>query len=273
MENTRHTTRSKDGTEIVYDLSGEGPALILVDGAFGSRSFGPMPKLAERLSRRFSVVNFDRRGRGESGERSSYGVAREIEDIDALVEASGGSACLYGFSSGGILAFRAAGRLLAKIRRLALYEPPLAAPDGRSPLPNDYRPGIERLIAAGRREEAVELFFSKAVGMPEGELEAMRATLAWPKYVGAAHTLLYDLALQEDSGPGRPLPPAFTAPIISAQMPLLMLHGDRSPAWLGRATEAIAHAIPGSHLRILAGQTHDVRPGTLAPVLTEFFAS
>src|SRR5437879_4691813 len=120
-----NTVTSRDGTRIAYDKRGSGPALILVDGAFCYRAFGPMPKLAELLSDRFTVYNYDRRGRGDSSDTKPYAVAREVEDLAALFEAAGGSAFLYGISSGAALALRAAGNGLA-VRKLAVYEPPFA---------------------------------------------------------------------------------------------------------------------------------------------------
>src|SRR5215216_1351199 len=113
---------SKDGTQIAYDKRGEGPAVILVDGALCHRAFGPMPRLSELLSSQFTVINYDRRGRGDSSDTQPYALEREIEDIDALIDAVGGSASLYGISSGGALAMEAAIKLKEKVRKLAIYE-------------------------------------------------------------------------------------------------------------------------------------------------------
>jgi pimeloyl-ACP methyl ester carboxylesterase len=91
---------SKDGTPIAFERSGSGPALILVDGALCYRAFGPAPQLAALLAQHFTVFTYDRRGRGESGDTAPYAVEREVEDIEALVREAGGSAYVYGISSG-----------------------------------------------------------------------------------------------------------------------------------------------------------------------------
>lgn len=266
-------TVSEDGTPIVYDRTGSGPPLILVDGAFGSRGFGPMPKLAAALAKRFTVVNYDRRGRGQSGDTPPYAPAREIEDLRALIDVVGGETYLYGFSSGAILAFRAAARLGSIVRRLALYEPPLAAPDGRSPLPSDYRERLIQMVASGRREEAVKLFLREAVGMTPSALAAMQKSSAWSGLETAAASLPYDIAVQVEAGSGKPLPAEFIDPIVRAGTQILVITGDRSPEWLGRAARAIADALPKTRFLTLANQTHDVKAESLAPALLEFFAS
>lgn len=268
-----HITTSKDGTAIAYDRVGAGPPLILVDGAFGSRAFGPMPAVASRLAASFSVITFDRRGRGESGGPLPTAVEREIEDLDAVIEAVGGTASLYGFSSGAILAFRAAGRLPDKIAKLALYEPPLAAPDGASPLPETYQEPLARLVADRRYSDAVELFLTQAVGMAGAQVKAMQKSSVWPRLEAAAFSLPADIALQADTGSGKPLRRELTDPIVEAGIPTLLLRGDSSPAWLGRGAAAVAGAIAGAELRTLADQIHDVKADAIAPVLAEFFSA
>jgi pimeloyl-ACP methyl ester carboxylesterase len=124
METITSTVTSKDGTKIAYDKMGHGPAVILVAGALCSRSFWSGPELAKLLAHGFTVYNYDRRGRGESDDTKPYAVAREIEDIEALIDEAGGSASLYGHSSGAALALEAAIRLVKKVKKLALYEAP-----------------------------------------------------------------------------------------------------------------------------------------------------
>ena len=114
--------RSRDGTTIAFDKEGEGRALIFVDGALSTRS--GKADLASLLSPHFTVYRYDRRGRGDSGDTKPYAVEREIEDIDATIEKAGGSASLYGHSSGGCLALDAAVKLGGKIKKLAMYEAP-----------------------------------------------------------------------------------------------------------------------------------------------------
>ena len=160
---------SKDGTKIALDRSGEGPPIILVGGAMNTRSFGPNGSLAPLLAERFTVINYDRRGRGDSGDTQPWAVEREIEDIDALIEAAGGSAFVYGISSGAALALEAASRGLA-IEKLALYEAPFIVDDSRSPLADDYLARLEGLVASGRRSDAIRLFMREGVGLPRYSL-------------------------------------------------------------------------------------------------------
>ena len=156
---------SKDGTEIAYDISGQGPALVLVDGALCYQSFGPMPELAKLLSPNFTVTTYDRRGRGGSGDTKPYALEREVEDIEALLDAAGGSAFVFGTSSGACLALEAAIRLGKKVRKLAMYEPPYQSGNGAVAAWKDYRKQLNEFLATGRRGEAVVLFM-QFVGTP-----------------------------------------------------------------------------------------------------------
>src|SRR2546423_9513393 len=118
------TVSAADGTKIAYDQRGGGPALILIDGAMNSRSSGPKPELATLLSRHFTVYSYDRRGRGDSGDTLPYAVDREVEDIEALIGDAGGTAYLFGHSSGACLALEATVKLGSKVTGLAMYDPP-----------------------------------------------------------------------------------------------------------------------------------------------------
>src|SRR5512136_3089047 len=143
---------SKDGTPIAFGKTGHGPAIILVSGALGDRSAAA--PLTPLLSPHFTVLAYDRRGRGDSGDTAPYAVEREVEDIDALVTEAGGSAFVYGHSSGAVLALEAAARGLA-ITRLALYEPPFIVDNSHPPVSADYVARLNQLVAAGRRGDAV----------------------------------------------------------------------------------------------------------------------
>jgi pimeloyl-ACP methyl ester carboxylesterase len=155
---------SRDGTAIAFDRSGQGPVLILVTGAIATRS--DAASLAARLSPHFSVFAYDRHGRGESGDTPPYAVEREVEDLDALITEAGGSAFVYGHSSGAALALEAARRLSTKITKLAVYEPPFIVDDSRPPVPKDYLTRLTELVSSGRRGDAVEYFATKGVGVP-----------------------------------------------------------------------------------------------------------
>ncbi len=158
------TVRSADGTTIAFTRAGHGPALILVDGALCSRSFGPMPKLAAQLTPHFTVYTYDRRGRGASGDTAPYSADREVEDIEALVTLAGETVYVHGTSSGSALALEAAKRIPA-IGKLAVYEPPFIVDDTRTPIPDDYLARLDRLVADGRRGDAVKMFM-RFVGTP-----------------------------------------------------------------------------------------------------------
>ena len=171
---------SHDGTPIAFERSGNGPPVILVLGAFNDRSSGA--PLAASLAQRFTVLNYDRRGRGESGDTPPYAVEREIEDLDTLISAAGGSACVFVHSSGATLALQAAARGLA-ITRLALHEPPIVVGDERPRPPADLAARLAAWVATGQRGEAVELFQTAGVGIPIEVVARMRTapfTQCWP---------------------------------------------------------------------------------------------
>lgn len=267
---TKNTT-SKDGTRIAYETMGHGPAVILVDGAFCYRQFGPMPKLAPHLAKRFTVYTYDRRGRGESGDTAPYALERELEDLAALVEAAGGSASLVGLSSGAVLAMRAAASGLA-IPRLALYEPPLVVAGAPGPVPPDRVEEITRHVAEGRRGDAVKTFM-RMVGVPAIFVPVMRLMPGvWPKLTAVAHTLPYDFAILGDTGAGKPMPAELRSAMASIRAPTLVGIGGKSPAYMRHTAETVAKSIPGAELRVLDGQTHNVSEKALAPVLEEFLA-
>ncbi len=250
------TVTSKDGTRIAYDQSGEGPALILVLGAFNDRADGA--PLARFLERHFTVYNYDRRGRGESGDTAPYAVEREIEDLDALIEHAGGSAFVFGYSSGAVLALKAAAQGLA-ISKLALYEPP---PTGAQLGALGAR--VDELVKAGRRGEAVELFQREGVGIPADIVVQLRNAPFRPALEKMAHTLVYELTILSS------LPPELVA---SVRVPALVIDGENSPPILREASRSLAEALPDGRYRTLSGQGHDIVPTVLGPVLEQFFVS
>jgi pimeloyl-ACP methyl ester carboxylesterase len=255
---------SSDGTAIAFERSGNGPPLILVDGALCSRQFGPMPKLAPHLAQHFTVFTYDRRGRGNSGDTAPYAKEREVEDIEALIKEAGGSASVYAISSGAALALEAAARGV-NITKLALYEPPFMVGETRHRPPADHRAQLTRLVSSGRRGEAVKFFITKVVGMPAIFGFVMQWLPMWSKLKAVAHTLPYDAAVMGDYS----LP---TKRIAAITAPTLVMGGEKSPAVLRRAVQTVADAIPNAQRHILKGQTHDVKPDALAPVLVAFFA-
>jgi pimeloyl-ACP methyl ester carboxylesterase len=258
---------SADGTEIAFDRSGSGAAVILVHGAFTGRRHPIMSGVAAALAPWFTVYNYDRRGRGSSGDSQPYAVDREIEDLAALAEAAGRPAMVFGGSSGAALALEAAQRVPASISRVAVWEPPYHVDDRAPALPGDFAARLGALVREGRRGDAVELFIVAAAGAPAEGVAAMRRDPSWSEAEAAAHTLAYEAAVM---GPGNALPADRLAEITQAT---LVLTGDRSPAWMISAGRAVAAAIPGALYRVLEGQTHNVAPEAVAPELLEFFTA
>jgi pimeloyl-ACP methyl ester carboxylesterase len=255
------TVVSADGTKIAFDQAGKGPSVILVVGAFNDRSTGA--PLAQALESRLTVVNYDRRGRGASGDTQPYSLEREIEDLDALIREVGGGARVFGYSSGGNIALEGAANGL-NITKLALYEAPFIVGEDIPRPPKDMAAQLARLVSLGRRSDAVELFQTKLVGIPEPVVAQMRDAPFRAALEATAHTLVYEATIVGDLT----LP---TEKLRSIMAPTLAVYGSASPAFMGNAAKAIAEAIPNGHVRALDGQNHDMVPVALAPVLLEFF--
>jgi pimeloyl-ACP methyl ester carboxylesterase len=256
---------SSDGTHIAFDRVGEGPPVILVVGALCSRTLGPGVKLAPTLADRFTVFTYDRRGRGDSGDRGPYAVEREIEDLEALIREAGGSAFVCGHSSGAVLALEAAAHGLP-IERLALYEAPLVVDRSRATTEPEWAQ-IDAAIARGRRGEAVKAFL-RCAGVPALGIAVMRFLPVWAKVTALAHTLPYDGAIVRELQRGEPLSRSRWS---SVRVPVVAIHGRKSPVWMQGATKALAGALANGEYRSLDGQTHDVSAGALATVLGPFF--
>ncbi len=247
------TVTSKDGTRLAFEQSGGGPAIILVVGAFNDRATAA--PLARFLEPHFTVFNYDRRGRGESGDAPRYAIEREVEDLEALIAKAGGSACVFGYSSGAILALRAAAQGIA-IPRLALYEPP---PTGAKA--GNLAPRLTELISASRRGDAVELFQTEGVGLPAPVVAQLRHAPFRPALEKMAHTLVYESMILGS------LPPGLVA---SVQVPALVIDGEKSPEVMRRAAQSLAKVLPDGRYLPLAGQGHDIVPQAVAPVVREF---
>jgi len=265
LEAVMSHVRSKDGTAIVYERYGRGPALILVDGALCSRVFGPSPKLAPLLARHFTVFAYDRRGRGDSGDTPPYAPARELEDIAALLEAAGGSACVLGLSSGGALALAAAASGLP-VTKVVAYEPPYVDDSGQRG-GDAYEGHLTRLIVDGHRGAAVKYFMKDMVGAPAPLVVMLRLMpWIWRKLEAAAPTLPYDAAVMT----------AFRIPrehFASIRVPTLVMNGGKTDPRLREAAQAIADVVPSARHRELAGQTHNVKPGVLIPAVVDFLTA
>jgi pimeloyl-ACP methyl ester carboxylesterase len=263
------TVTSRDGSRIAYERHGSGPAVILVGGALSYRKFKKNQQLAKLLAERCTVINYDRRGRGDSTEVKPFALEREIEDIAALIQAEGGSASLWGWSSGGALALRAAGAGIG-VERLSVYEVPfMVTPEAERPTP-DYGERLDALVAAGDRSGAVRHFMRNAVGVPAPIVALMPVMPMWKGLKATAHTLPYDwAALGEHTMYGAPLDPEEWAAVT---VPTLVVYGAKSPAVLQEGSRALADVLPNAKLRRLEGVSHNLKMNVLAPVLAEFFA-
>jgi pimeloyl-ACP methyl ester carboxylesterase len=255
------TVRSADGTGIAFDQIGNGPPVVLVCG--GSVDRTDDAPLAELLAADLTVFNFDRRGRGDSGDTQPYAIERELEDIAAVIEAAGGRASLWGSSSGAVLALIAAARGLP-VAKLALWEPPFI-PDGVPKPPADQVEQYEQMIAEDRRGDAVEYFMSMVVGLPPEMVTGARSQPWWQKTEGLAHTLAYDARIMGDYR----IPADRAASVVT---PTLVVAGGADMPWMRDTATALADALPNGDVRLLDGQGHDVDPAVLAPVLVDFFA-
>jgi pimeloyl-ACP methyl ester carboxylesterase len=255
------TTRSADGTVIAYERTGDGPPLVVTVGAFCDRKTFVPPA---SLTARFTVCTYDRRGRGDSGDTPSYSPELEVADLAAVIEAvtgPGSSAFVYGHSSGGALALRAAGHG-GPVAAVASYEAPYIIPGTRK-LTQDPVGRINEMVAAGNRADAVRYWMTDVTGAPAEILPRLENSPAWPALQALAHTLPYDLALG-----GEGIPVDYLAEIT---VPALVLGGAASPEWFQRTVEATAAAIPGARLMVLPGYDHMVPPEVIAPLLADFF--
>jgi pimeloyl-ACP methyl ester carboxylesterase len=265
------TIRSSDGTELGYSQVGSGPAVILVDGATAFRAFNPTSgQIAELLSGSFTVYTYDRRGRGESGwnDASTTPFDDELADLAAIIDAAGGSAAVWGISSGAILALEAA-RAGLPITKLAVYEPPFIVSDIRPPLPDDYVAQLQKAVAEGRRDDAAKIFLTKAVGMPEEYLGGVVDSPFWPTMLEIAHTIANDGAIVGKTMSGDP---ATLDRYAGIAVETLVAYGDATDASIIEGDQLLAKLLPAATLEVLPGQTHDIAADVIAPVLQRFFS-
>jgi pimeloyl-ACP methyl ester carboxylesterase len=256
---------SADGTPIAFERFGDGQPVILVCGATCDRAL--MRPTAEELAKHFAVFNYDRRGRGDSGDTVPYAVEREIEDLGALIAEAGGTASVYAHSSGAGLALHAAAHGLS-IPKLVLHEPPYG-PDGEEErrIAREYAENLGVILAEGRRGDAVELFFT-TMGMPQEMVEGIRQTPRWAELEAMAPTLAYDSEIMGD-GTGGTVPTDLVGRVTTE---CLVLVGGASPDWMIDVGKQVADALPNGRHRVLQGQEHVVPSEVLVPVLKEFFA-
>jgi pimeloyl-ACP methyl ester carboxylesterase len=252
VDTVQKTAISNDGTVIAYERSGSGPALILVSAALADRSANR--RLARYLSDRFTVINYDRRGRGTSGNTDPYTTDNEVDDIDALVNASGGSAFLFGSSSGSVLALDAAARLGPKVRKLYMFEPPFIVDSSRPPMDTSLSGAIDRQIAAGNRSEAVRLFFTKGMGIPSFGVTMMRFLMpGWSKMCAMAHTIPYDLAILDGTQAGQSLS---VERWKNTSLAVKVAVGSSSEPFFHSGAKGLVQILPTAEYQSLAGLNH-----------------
>jgi hypothetical protein len=244
---------SNDGTAIAYERTGTGPPLVLVDPALGYRGFDNVRGLGERLTADFTVYSYERRGRGDSGDTPPYAVEREVEDLAAVIAEAGGSASIYGFSSGALLALQAAAAGVP-IEKLVLMEPPIGTDD--DPADAAFTAEIAELVAAGRRREAVERFLRD---MPSEVLAGLEGVM--PVLEAVAPTLVYDCLISNATTTGL---------LEKVPTPTLVLDSQGSSDDLTGWAASVAAALPDARHRSLPGGWHGVPVEVLAPVVTEF---
>jgi pimeloyl-ACP methyl ester carboxylesterase len=256
-----HTATSKDGTILAYDVFGSGPPLVYITGATCFRTFKPVLDDARKFAECFTVYNYDRRGRGDSGDTPPYAVEREVEDIEAIIDAAGGAAFLYGHSSGAVLALEAALRIGAKLRKVVIYDPPYVHDEAEKTTYGALGHKVSALLASGKKSDAVRVFLTQ-IGMPRLFVWMLPLFPEWKTMVALAPTLAYDIVLTKD------LPPLERVRLIT--IPTHIVVGENSPSGMAQVATRLAAAIPGATYQQLAGQNHMVSANALLPVLTGF---
>ncbi len=252
------TTASADGTRLAYEIHGAGTPLVYVTGAICHRRFAPVRSGAEVLSGAFRVLTYDRRGRGDSGDGGSWSLEHEVEDIAALIDALGGSAAIYGHSSGAVLAMHAAHRLGDRVQRVVLYDASWAADDAAAATYADLRTEVEGLLARGRNRRALQRFLT-GIGMPRVFAALLPLMPGWRRLRALAPTLRHDMDLTAQP------PPLHVAAEVA--VPVHVMVGERSPVELHRVASALAAAIPGATHEVVTGQDHMVSEKVLLPSL------
>ena len=256
------TTQSKDGTTLAYDVYGSGPALIYITGATCFRNFMPIVHDAKTFAKEFTVYNYDRRGRGDSTDTPPYAIEREVEDIEAMIDAAGGKANLLGHSSGAVLALEAALRLGGKIDKVVMYDPPYVHDEAEKATYAQLSRKVQMLLDEGNNKKALKTF-SKGIGMPTLFVWLLPLFPGWKKMSALAPTLAYDIELTKD------LPPLDR--VTEVTIPTQIIVGEKSPAFMQQVANQLTDAMPTATYKLLAGEDHMVSAKVLLPMLTAFF--
>ncbi|MFD6397717.1 alpha/beta fold hydrolase [Nocardia sp. NPDC060249] len=251
---------SKDGTELAYDVSGDGPALVYITGATCFRRFRPIAGDVRVFATRFTVYNYDRRGRGESGDVQPYAIAREVDDIEAMVDTAGGRAILYGHSSGAALALEAAVRMPDKLDRVVIYDAPYVHDEAERASYAELAATVRALLDQAKNARALKAFL-RGIGMPGAFVALLPLFPGWKTMKALAPTLMYDIAITET------LPPVQRFEKI--RIPVKVVVGEKNPPGMHQVSRELAAAIPQATRQVLAGQDHMVSAKALLPILTD----
>lgn len=266
-----HQARSADGAEISYERHGAGPVVILVAQALSD--LRDNRRLAALLAASHTVVNYDRRGRGNSGDAGAWRIAREIADIEALIDAHGGRAVLFGSSSGAILALDAAAALPEKVAGVIAFEPPVIVDDRRAPVPRDLADRLQQLVDEGRGSDAVREFNRAALGASSFMIQAMRVMVGpWRTMVAMAQTTVYDTSLCAGLQDGMPLPADRWSGL---RAPSLVLVGSKSEPFMQSGTRELSTLVGARHVTIEGAHhaTPMMKPAALIPAVESFLSA
>jgi pimeloyl-ACP methyl ester carboxylesterase len=253
---------SRDGTTIAFQRAGDGPPIVLLNGAFRDHTI--FDALVPELAPHCTTYVYDRRGRGESGDSPGYAVAREIEDLEAVIEEAGGQAVVFAGSCGANLALEAA-LAGAPITKLALHEP-FYRIEGYPQPPDDFAGNLRALLADDRRGEATEYFLAELLGLTPEVIADWRAGPLWATNEANAHTLVYDTAICGD----------FNVPaerLATLRTPTMVVNSDGTSDWLRAAAQATAAALPNGWGVELPGSWHRINMDVLGQVLAGFATS
>lgn len=261
------TVTSADGTTIGYEAYGQGPTVVFIGGATQHRAIDSRTtELAEELGKAgYTAIDYDRRGRGESTDVTPWALAREVEDLQALIEATGGPAALYTSSSGATIALEAARWKPHLVSKLFLYEPPFfRGNDGGA-----HVQALRELIADNQLEAAMRYNLTRVIRLPEEAVDGMAHEPWWPAMVAVAPTLVYDLAAVDDVN----LDPDWDARWASVTVPTAVVSGDQTFPGMVEAADDVARSIPKARRLTLAGQGHGPATEAVLPVLREFLGA
>jgi pimeloyl-ACP methyl ester carboxylesterase len=257
------TTQSKDGTTLAYDVHGKGQPLIYITGAACFRKFKPVEQAAKVFAKQFSVYNYDRRGRGDSGNNLPWSLEREVEDIEAMVDAAGGQAFIYGHSSGAVLALEASMRLGEKVRKAIIHDAPYVLDQKEKHDYSRLSQNVNQLLKDGENAKAMKSFLS-GIGMPKAFVFLLPMTPGWKTMKSLAPTLAYDMSLTAD------LPPSRCAQAI--KVPIQIMVGGKCPPNMREVSALLGKTIPNSTIAVLEGQDHMVHAKVMLPAMVDFFA-